>query len=118
MDDRQLTEVRERLLRLRKEVLQEVSDSLAASLQVAQESGAPDIGDVSASTYNRDVLLNLNEAQRRKIRDIDAALERLARGEYGICQRCEEPIAPRRLEVRPFSRYCVDCKTDVEKFGE
>ncbi|HKK00723.1 MAG TPA: TraR/DksA C4-type zinc finger protein, partial [Desulfuromonadales bacterium] len=59
-----------------------------------------------------------SETQRRTLVDIDAALERVADGSYGICQRCEEPIAPRRMEVRPFSRYCIDCKTDVEKFGE
>jgi DnaK suppressor protein len=73
---------------------------------------------MSANTYSRDVLLNLSENQRQKVRDIDAALERLAKGEYGICMRCEEEIPPRRMEVRPFSRYCVDCKVEVERFGE
>ncbi len=109
MEEVQLTEARECLLRMRKEVLQEVNDSLAASLELGQD-GVPDIGDMSANTYSRDVLLNLNEGQRRKIRDIDAALERMARGEYGICLRCEEQIEPRRLQVRPFSRYCVDAR--------
>ena len=117
MEEDQLAGARECLLRMRKEVLQEVSNSLAASLELGQD-GVPDIGDMSANTYSRDVLLNLSEAQRRKIRDIDAALERMARGEYGVCMRCEEEIEPRRLEVRPFSRYCVECKTEVEKFGE
>ena len=117
MEEVQLIEARDCLLRMRKEVLQEVNDSLAASLELGQD-GVPDIGDMSANTYSRDVLLNLNEGQRRKIRDIDAALERMARGEYGICLRCEEQIEPRRLQVRPFSRYCVECKTEVEKFGE
>lgn len=117
MEEAKLAAAREALLRMRKEVLQEVSASQAASLEFGQD-GVPDIGDMSANTYHRDVLLNLNETQRRKIRDIDVALERLARGVYGICLRCEEEIEPRRLQVRPFSRYCVDCKTEVEKFGE
>lgn len=117
MDEQQLAVARERLLQLRKEVLLEVSDSLAASKELGQD-GVADIGDMSANTYHRDVLLNLNEAQRRKVRDIDAALERVAKGQYGVCLRCEEKIEPRRMEVRPFSRFCIDCKTEIEKFGE
>lgn len=117
MDEAQLEAARERLLHLRREVMREVRETTDASREIGQD-GVPDIGDMSASTYNRDVLLNLSENQRQKIRDIDAALERLAQGEYGICARCGEEIDPRRMEVRPFSRYCIECKTDVEKFGE
>ena len=117
MEEPKLVDTRATLLRMRKEVLQEVSKAQAASLELGQD-GVPDLGDMSANTYHRDVLLNLNETQRRKIRDIDSALERMEKGAYGICLRCEEEIEPRRLQVRPFSRYCVECKTEVEKFGE
>ena len=117
MDEAQLEAARERLLRLRLEVMREVRNAPDASCEMGQD-GVPDIGDMSANTYSRDLLLNLSENQRQKIRDIDVALERLAQGEYGICARCGDEIAPRRMEVRPFSRYCIDCKTDVEKFGE
>ena len=117
MDEKKQEEAGERLLQMRRKVLQEVQDSYEASREIGQD-GVPDIGDMSANTYSRDVLLNLSENQRQKIRDIDAALERVAKGEYGVCLRCEEEIPPRRMEVRPFSRYCVDCKAEVERFGE
>lgn len=116
MEEKQIAAAKEKLLRMRKEVLQEVSRSFSASQEF--QEGVPDIGDMSANTYHRDILLNLNEAQRQKVRDIDAALERIDRGMYGVCLRCEEEIEPRRMEVRPFSRYCIDCKTEIEKFGE
>jgi DnaK suppressor protein len=117
MIEEELAQAREKLLQMRRNLLQEVRDASAASRELGQD-GVPDIGDMSSTTYNRDVLLNLSEAQRQTVRDIDAALERIAEGEYGICMRCEEEISPRRLAVRPFSRYCIECKTDVEKFGE
>ncbi len=117
MDEKQLEEARKRLLKMREDMIKEVQNAEAASLELGQD-GVPDIGDMSSNTYSRDVLLNLSENQRQKIRDIDAALDRLAQGEYGVCVRCEEGISPRRMEVRPFSRYCIECKTDVEKFGE
>lgn len=117
MDSAAQEEARERLQQLRREVLAEVQENYAASRELGQDR-VPDIGDMSMNTYSRDVLLNLSETQRQKIRDIDAALDRLDSGEYGVCARCEEEIPPRRMEVRPFSRYCVDCKAEVERFGE
>lgn len=117
MEEKELQAARENLLRMRRELMQEVQDAAAACREMGQD-GVPDIGDMSSQTYSRDVLLNLSEAQRQKIRDIDAALDRLASGEYGICLRCGEEIDPKRMAVRPFSRYCVECKTEVEKFGE
>ena len=110
-------EVRGELLRQRAELLKEVNESYATCRELGQD-GVADIGDMSANAYSRDVLFNLSEAQRRLIRDIDAALERIDKGEYGVCMQCGEKIDPRRLEVRPFSRYCIECKTDIEKFGE
>ncbi len=117
MDDQDLTTAKKRLLQMRKEVIKEVSEASSAAREIAQE-GTPDIGDMSSNTYSRDLLLNLSETQRQKLRDIDAALDRLESGVYGVCVRCEETIAPKRMDVRPFSRYCIDCKTEVEKFGE
>lgn len=117
MEAKELELAKENLLRMRREVMQEVQNAAAACRELGQD-GVPDIGDMSSQTYSRDVLLNLSEGQRQKIRDIDAALDRLAGGEYGVCLRCGEEIAPKRMEVRPFSRYCVECKTEIEKFGE
>lgn len=116
MDEQQLEEIKQSLLKMRKELLDEVQAKYAASREIG-ETNAPDLADVSSNAYNREMLLNLSEAHHRKMQDIDAALTRLESGEYGICAECGEDISPRRMEVRPFSRYCIDCKTDIEKFG-
>lgn len=108
---------REILLAMRREVMREISGNTLAAREMAQ-GDVPDIGDMSCATYERDVLLNLSEVQRQKVRDIDAALARLEQGEYGVCLGCGEEIPQKRMEVRPFSRYCVECKTEVERFGE
>lgn len=117
MDMEQVLSVKENLESLRREVLREVRATNDASRQF-DTGDVPDIGDMSTQTYDRDVLYNLSEVQRQKVRDIDAALEQLERGSYGICLGCGDEISPKRLEVRPFSRYCVDCKTEIERFGE
>ncbi len=110
-------QVKQQLLKEREALLQEISNSYEACREIGQD-GVPDIGDMSSAAYSRDVLFNVSETQRKKIQDIDVALEQIAKGEYGICMSCGEEISPRRMEVRPFSRYCIECKTDIEKFGE
>jgi len=117
MEEEELAEIKAQLLGMRDEVLIESERAYAASQSLGKD-GVPDIGDMSSNSYNQEVLMNLSETQRSRVRDIDAALERMAKGVYGLCMRCEEEIPARRMEVRPFSRYCVDCKTEVEQFGE
>ena len=117
MKKKDLRIAKEKLLQMRREVMNEVQENSAAARELDQ-SNMPDLADMSSNAYSREMLLNLSDAQHRKLKDLDAALERLENNEYGICVGCSEEIAPRRMEVRPFSRYCIECKTDIEKFGE
>jgi len=107
-------QAKERLLVMREEVIRGVNNTIAATPELGAD-GVPDLGDISAYTSNCELLKNLSDAQQNRLKDIDAALERIAQGEYGICASCEEEISPRRMEVRPFSRFCIDCKTDIER---
>lgn len=54
-----------------------------------------------ASTLVQDAIQRRNE--------IDAALERLDGGTFGVCLSCGQPIAESRLEARPWAAYCIDC---------
>ena len=52
----------------------------------------------------------LTLAAETALSEIDAALQRLEEGSYGICERCTEPIRWERLEVLPMSRLCTPCQ--------
>lgn len=52
-----------------------------------------------------------------RVNRIAAALERLDRGEYGVCMECGEPIAPARLRVMPEVLTCVRCQDRLERLG-
>lgn len=60
-------------------------------------------------------------AMRRMVRaeivQVELAMERAARGLYGICADCGHPIAPRRLEVVPAASLCVRCQAHREALG-
>jgi sigma-B regulation protein RsbU (phosphoserine phosphatase) len=49
------------------------------------------------------------------LREVDAALERVARGDYGRCETCHEPIEPDRLLADPLVRVCLDHLTTAEQ---
>ncbi len=46
---------------------------------------------------------------------INDAFERMDKGTYGVCARCEKPIAEERLEYLPFVAYCIDCQAFLER---
>lgn len=67
--------------------------------------------DAAAATAERTELLGLVESLKRMLDDVEAALSRIEDGSYGTCQECGKEIAPARLEFRPESSHCVDCKS-------
>ena len=112
--DIDIEKLKKTLLDMRNDLLNDVNQTADSSKNMGSD-GVQDIGDVSSNTYNRQILLSLNDGQRRMLKDIDDALDRVKEGEYGLCVDCGDPINMKRLEVRPQARYCVDCKTDLEK---
>lgn len=77
--------------------------------------GAGDPEDAATA----DVLIDLNlaevERDAEELKALQDALARLKRGEYGVCQRCGEAIAPGRLEALPHATLCVDCQAIIER---
>jgi DnaK suppressor protein len=56
----------------------------------------------------------LESAARWALSEIDAALQRLEDGSYGICEYCSEPIPWERLDVLPMTRLCTPCQYVAE----
>lgn len=60
-------------------------------------------------------VLNQMGNQQRTIADIDEALNDIEIGSYGICEMCECLISKPRLKARPFARFCIKCKSEMER---
>src|SRR6059058_2078947 len=75
-------------------------------IEQLQELDAAQLTDRSLS----EVSAALRTAARRALAEVDAALGRLAIGEYGICQSCGGDIALARLEIVPMAALCMDCQ--------
>ncbi|MCX4775366.1 TraR/DksA family transcriptional regulator [Streptomyces sp. NBC_01264] len=62
-----------------------------------------------STAFERAHVAALMARAREHLDDLDRALERLERGEYGQCESCGETIASERLEIRPAASTCVHC---------
>lgn len=67
--------------------------------------------DAAAATAERTEVLVVVESLKSQLSDIDEALSRIEKGTYGVCKKCGKDIPAARLEFRPSSIYCVDCKS-------
>jgi DnaK suppressor protein len=63
----------------------------------------------SSTAFERAYVASLLAQAQDRVADLDRALERLERGDYGRCEGCGEPIPAQRLEVRPAASTCVGC---------
>ena len=72
-------------------------------------------GDMATSTFDRELDYTLEENVERALAAIDAALERIENGTYGICTNNGEQIPAERLEAIPWATLCIDCKRLQER---
>ncbi len=114
IDSKTLARFKKILLKEREEIVGEVKQIFESSKEMGQD-GIQDIGDEAANIYNKQILLSLNENERMRLQEVDEALDRIANGTYGICEECGGPIGLKRLEARSVAKYCVPCKTKLEK---
>ncbi len=71
--------------------------------------------DQDARASRLDLLRYLNEWYSREITQVDQALLRIDRNNYGICMACHSPIAADRLEISPEAEFCADCEEFQER---
>ncbi len=76
---------------------------------------AQDVVDKAESSYTKEFLLSLSDAERRQLALIDDALRRLPGKEFGLCQMCGKPISKKRLSALPWTAYCIDCQQKQEQ---
>jgi DnaK suppressor protein len=109
-------EIKAILEKLKEDTIREIRKSVKVGTEaVAAIEPGGDIYDQASSERDRELGLLLGDREREKIHSIDEALLRIADGDYGICEECDEDIPLGRLRAMPFTRHCVKCKSDLEK---
>jgi len=113
MEKELLEKFRKQLIEKRKDILEEANRTLADMTD--QSSNVPDPNDRASIESDRSFELRIRDRERRLLTKIDEALGRIEDGEYGICEGCGCDINVKRLEARPVTTLCIDCKTIQEQ---
>ena len=74
-----------------------------------------DISDDAARSYGRKLQGDLEEQEWVKLKQVEVALKKVEDGEYGICEQCEQEILETRLEIMPYTEFCIQCLSEIEK---
>jgi RNA polymerase-binding transcription factor DksA len=91
--------------------VRELTEVLAAIVDASTNANLDDEHDPEGATvaFEREQISALLERAQQRLADLDDALLRVARGSYGICEQCGEPIPAERLGAQPATRRCVAC---------
>jgi DnaK suppressor protein len=109
MSEKQLAHFRNILDTLKSELMEDIERTVhtlqdEATVFADPNDRASQESDIALELRNRD-------RERKLIKKIDEALQRIDDGEYGYCDSCGVEIGLKRLEARPTATLCIDCKT-------
>ncbi len=114
MDKKRLKAFRDRLLERREALFRQVMEAEMRSRERDMEE-TQDPADMAANAYAKELMVSMSDNDRRLLRLIDEALQRIEEGEYGLCVNCGEPVQDKRLEALPWARYCLRCQDLYER---
>ena len=97
-----------------KKLLQQANQTVTREVSKEQDH-LSDYADIATLESDRTFHLRIRDRERKLIKKIDQALERIDEGTFGFCERCGEEIGIERLKARPVTTYCINCKTQLEK---
>jgi DnaK suppressor protein len=103
------------ILESRKEQIEKNINSVSSELNQLSSLELNDEGDHASANNNSMVESAIVNQQAKELQEIERALTKIANGEYGICEMCEDDIGFQRLKVKPHAVYCIDCREIAEK---
>jgi len=115
MNKKILDKFKKLLLKEKEGVLDHIQNLKGSSDQNLNEVGPGDDVDIASTEIAQTALQKLGNREQKHLGKIDYALGKIESGEYGVCEECGEDIAPARLEARPITLFCIDCKTLQEQ---
>jgi len=97
------------------QMLRELTGESVRRTELQIETFADSLDQIQSAADRDFAVIRLD--QRAKLaREVRTALHKIDDGSYGICEECEEPIAPRRLDALPFAKLCVHCQQQAESY--
>jgi DnaK suppressor protein len=113
--EKKIQDIRKNLVMQRKELLVGAMEALNELNDLPGQTVFPDLGDQATAEIDRNFMLRLKGREQKLLKKIEEALDRIDHGIFGICDKCGQEINVRRLEARPVTTMCIECKTLQEE---
>ena len=113
LDHRTVQEFEALLLKQRVR-LRESARARMTERRMGEPRRSPEDATNAVESLGEELEVAMLDRESREAAQIDAALERLARDEYGICRSCGTVIGLGRLKALPFAQCCTACQAGVE----
>lgn len=91
------------------------AEEVVSDMSGKKEENFPDPSDRASLETDRNFLLRVKDRERKLIAKVQEAIKRIDDKTYGMCEHCGEEISDKRLEARPVTTSCIDCKTEEEE---
>src|SRR6266545_2333953 len=101
-----------------KAVLEAKQAELATGLRNREDIAiekTPDAIDEVQLAGERELAIRNLDRESNLLRNVRAALARIADGSYGTCLHCDEDIKPKRLDAVPWAAYCIRCQEAADR---
>jgi DnaK suppressor protein len=122
LSDDDIEHFKQMLLEKRMEILANVNEMEDEALKKSRLDASGDLSsmpihmaDIGTDNYDQEFTLGLMDSERKLLKEIDDALQRIERGIYGICEGTGKQIQKARLEAQPWARYCVEYARMLEQ---
>lgn len=102
------------LLERRNALISQAQRTLESDMVLSPDDRFDEV-DQASSEYMQAFSFRLRGREKFLMEKIDLALRKIDQGSYGVCEECEEPISLKRLQARPETPLCIQCKEAQEK---
>ena len=115
MDETFANNMKESLIALKKEIIDNLVANNADFRAIVEGMDPKDFADVASDDIDRKMIEAIGSQDLKRLRAIDAAITRIQQGRYGLCVKCGKKIPLDRLKAIPYAVMCIDCQKGEER---
>lgn len=116
IDEKTLENLKKKLLedkaRIEKELGVIANKESGGDYEAKFEDFGRDEEDNAEEVENYATKIGITDSLEKSLKDINDALARMEKGNYGKCEKCSEEIKPERLQAYPAARICMKCSEE------
>jgi len=109
-----IEQLKEQLILMSEKIKNNIESS-KNKIELMRNQSPTDEGDFAVLMNDSSIEDALIAQQLKELKEIEVALDKMSKGNYGICEMCEEEIGIERLRVKPYAKFCITCREINEK---